>query len=959
MLLVRTGKSGVGLLSIMRLFLCFALFLLTSTASWSQSFQSQIEAWAKDYTRRDAYIRPSKVTSCDVDSENEVVSITLDGGFPEQHFTPEVVEDVYAKVRSFLPDNQKKYDLKIYTEDHLIEDLVPNFFRKGHKNESRMLKEKYEGNAWVSNVSRPYRATHGLEGNHIALWQSHGRYFRTEKDDWYWERPRLFCTTEDLFTQTFVLPYVIPMLQNAGAVVFTPRERDWQSNEVIVDNDQPNKNGTYIEASRRSDRKHIWKTSMKNGFAHYKEVYETVDSPFCDGTARYVEATHNRKEESFVQWVPEIPESGKYAVYVAYQSLPNSVDDALYTVYHKGGMTEFKVNQKMGGGIWTYLGTFEFDKGEHDYCMVKLSNVSDSKGVVTADAVRFGGGMGNIIPTHASRSVKPSGLPRWAEAAKYSTVWYGFPYSIHTEPFGTNEYNNDINSRPASVNELSGGSVYNNIRKEGRHVPIDLSIAFHSDAGYHADDSYIGSLAIYRTNIYDGKTGSGMDRYTSRDLTSIMLTNLSVDLKKYNWRVRQTWNRDYGEARTPMAPACILEMLSHQNFGDMKKGFDPTFKFDFCRSVYKSIVKYVSSIYNRNYTIQPLPVDNFAITLDEEKNEAELTWDEVEDPLEPTAKAQDFILYTRMNNEAFDNGKIVHGNTHKMKFLPGVVYSFKVTAVNKGGESFPSETLTAGIAPRSKGKVLIVNGFTRLEGPKTLDTSTEAGFLIDDDPGVPYGAFAGYCGAQKTFNRSRGGSEGAGALGDCGSEYEGKVMMGNTFDYPFIHGYAIYLDGRYSFTSCSAKAVSTGKVKLNDYQIVDLIYGVQKNFDNNINRAISNYRNGGGRLLISGANMTSDEMATVAGTIKDKRQAKVSGCQLEFDIYREMNDKSYSVPEPSVLNAVGGAYPIMTYQNGQAAAVAMDGKFIRMGFPLESITDRKKINMLMGAFITFLEKNAQ
>ena len=49
--------------------------------------------------------------------------------------------------------------------------------------------------------------------------------------------PRLFCTTEDLFTQSFIIPYLIPMLENAGANVFTPRERDTQKQEVIVDND--------------------------------------------------------------------------------------------------------------------------------------------------------------------------------------------------------------------------------------------------------------------------------------------------------------------------------------------------------------------------------------------------------------------------------------------------------------------------------------------------------------------------------------------------------------------------------------------------------------------------------------------------------------------------------------------------------------------------------------------------
>lgn len=87
------------------------------------------------------------------------------------------------------------------------------------------------------NNSRPYNISKGLNGQHVALWQSHGKYFINDKKEWGWQRPRLFSTTEDQFTQSFILPYVIPMLQNAGAVVYTPRERDTQKQEVIVDND--------------------------------------------------------------------------------------------------------------------------------------------------------------------------------------------------------------------------------------------------------------------------------------------------------------------------------------------------------------------------------------------------------------------------------------------------------------------------------------------------------------------------------------------------------------------------------------------------------------------------------------------------------------------------------------------------------------------------------------------------
>lgn len=103
------------------------------------------------------------------------------------------------------------------------------------------------------------------------------------------------------------------------------------------------------------------------------------------------------------------PRNRSYAVYVSYQTLPNSVSDAKYLVFHKGGVTEFKVNQRIGGGTWVYLGTFEFDKGSNDYGMVVLSNESSENGVICADAVRFGGGMGNIS--------------RYIVQADYPVIW--------------------------------------------------------------------------------------------------------------------------------------------------------------------------------------------------------------------------------------------------------------------------------------------------------------------------------------------------------------------------------------------------------------------------------------------------------------------------------------------------------------------------------------------------------
>ena len=77
----------------------------------------------------------------------------------------------------------------------------------------------------------------GLDGANIALWQSHGWYFEPKLNRWEWQRARIFQTVEDLYTQSYVMPFLMPMLENAGAYVMSPRERDINVTEIIVDND--------------------------------------------------------------------------------------------------------------------------------------------------------------------------------------------------------------------------------------------------------------------------------------------------------------------------------------------------------------------------------------------------------------------------------------------------------------------------------------------------------------------------------------------------------------------------------------------------------------------------------------------------------------------------------------------------------------------------------------------------
>ena len=832
--------------------------------------------------------------------------------------------------------------------------------------------------------------TAGLQNRHLSLWASHGRYWDAERG-WKWQRPNLFCTTEDLFTQTIVVPYLIPMLENAGAIVFTPRERDWQQQEIVVDNDD-RQSIAYQEFVNGKK----WKNCDSLGFANLQASYQDGENPFQMGTVRQAKAT-KRKKNSLVSYQPNFQKEGKYAVYVSYQTLPKSVPDAKYIVYHKGQATEFTVNQRMGGGTWVYLGTFEFDKGCNEFNRVVCTNHASRRGVVTTDAVRFGGGMGNI-----ERGGSVSGLPRCLEGARYYAQWAGAPYSVYGGRKGKNDYADDINTRSMMTNWLGGGSVYMPAM-DGKRVPIELSLALHSDAGYNPDgQSTWGTLAICTTDFNDGILNSGISRFASKDFAKALRDNLVEDMTNAfgSFGKRYLWDRNYSETRLPEVPSAIIEMLSHQSFPDMRIAQDPMGKFTIARSIYKTILRFVSSNHDEPYVVQPLAPNHFSVEVDE-LGYASLTWNAQLDKTEPTAKPTSYIVYQAEGKGGFDNGTMVRSNIYNVKLEPGKLYNFRVAAVNQGGESFPSETLSALYNPTATNKILIVNNFHRLASPQVVDNDSIQGFDFDQDPGVSYGLTAGWSGKQRVFDIHRMGIESSSGLGYSGNEMAGQFVAGNDFNHTVEHAQAIASGNKYSIASCSSEAILSGRVKMTDYQAVDLINGLErydgythqyyKTFTPAMQKRIKYYALNGGKLLVSGSyngsDMQDEEEKSFMGAIlkvnyeptgtkfivqdinpedstiteRDSivtTSPTVSGLGKEFSYYHSLNAKHYAATHPEILKPIGStAFCAMRYLTGTSAAVAYRSTSYRtftMGFPLECISDEKTRYSIMQGILKFL-----
>ena len=983
------------------LFIPLFLFFFCSLPAKSQTqlllpedTKSAIENYLTDLIRQQISVKTITIDSVAV--EKKIIRLFAGINLSYGRFDKEMTDAIYSRIQSFLPSDRKHMTIELYSDGYKIEDYIPLIRKERYANPTNVPLKK--------NTSIPYVISKGLQNKHIALWPSHGWYYDANKNRWEWQRARLFQTVEDLFTQSFVLPYLVPMLENAGVNVIIPRERDTQRHEVIVDDADTEweRMGGLFEPCQvmymETNGNENWSAGEAPGFARRKQVYQDFENPFCDGFYRQVQTVTKGKASTCI-WLPYIPEKGKYGVYISYASLINSTKDAHYTVYHTGGKTEFSINQTMSGGTWVFLGFFDFDKGRNDWGKIVLSNLGKEKSkILTADAVKIGGGLGNIA---RGEPLETSGRPRYVEGSRYWLQWAGLSDSVYSWTRGENDYTDDYQSRGLWVNHLINS-----------HVPVDAVLAFHTDAGVTYNDSIIGTLGICMTHYKDEKFANEKPRILSRDLASTVMDEIVNDIRRQyepDWTRRPIWNRNYSEARLPEAPTMLLELLSHQNFADMRYGLDPGFQFTVSRAIYKGFLKFITYQYQSNYVVAPLPIQSFSARFSAE-TQVQLEWRATVDSLEPSAVPTKYIVYTAAGDNGFDNGQLVIPRSMRDPLKNNVqvnlpiekdrIYRFRIAAINEGGESFPSEILSVCRKTKEKGVVLVINGFDRSSAPDSFTAKDSiAGFLDFLDHGVPDGIQTNYIGSQYEFCRPIPWTDNdATGFGASNTDYEATLVAGNTFNYPFIHGKSIVAAG-YSFVSASTEAVMNDQLNMNDYPVVDLILGKQKQtsvgrgafpprfktFPAGLQAKITDFCRVGGNIFISGAFVGSDLWnneytkeidrqfaqnvlkykwrtghAAVTGKVKSVF-SPFSQLKGNYHFHSRPNPDIYAVESPDAIEpAEEGSHTIFRYsENNISAGVAYSGdyKTCILGFPFEAISDESLRNQFMQGLLDFMAKD--
>ena len=450
--------------------------------------------------------------------------------------------------------------------------------------------------------------------------------------------------------------------------------------------------------------------------------------------------------------------------------------------------------------------------------------------------------------------IGPSGYPRWAEAARYWLEYIGTTDSVwnttsdKAKDSTRNDYIDDLRCRGLWVNRL---------KRSG--VPLTLSLAIHTD-GYSqvGDNLSIGTLAIYSVTDTQKQKNfqAGPSRILNRDLADFIQTQVVEDIRvNYdpNWKRRELQNANYAESRFPKIPSVLLEILSHKQFADIRLGLKPQFRHDVARAIYKGIGRWIHAQVGTDFVVQPLKVQKMSISPD-----MVLTWLPTVDPIEPTAMPTYYIVELRENEGPWH---VVERTTKTSYTLPdkeGVRFDVRVIAGNEGGTSATSETLSAHIGKKDKPSILIVNAFNLTDGPRWWADSLRAG-IVPNSYSIPDGEDGIFIGDQWEFNRALDWiSDDDCGWGMCYRDQTGMRQVGNTHDYPVLHGRALQeLD--YTFVSTNSEALDSIDSR---WDAIDVIYGKDTIL------SVPELTLWKGKMLISGALLGTVPRASRTGEVR-------------------------------------------------------------------------------------------
>ncbi len=737
--------------------------------------------------------------------------------------------------------------------------------------------------SWSSTqpVDHPGETSGFLTDRAVYLSQCHGWIWYDSLDRFSTQRGNVYDTVEDFHNPEGANQYLVAYLENAGAAVFTTKDRGMNPLSVVIDNDAPSSGGAYSETGDGfEDAGDGWAASSSWTYG---------SDPFDQGSTRRFPASG----DAVATWVPDVPEDGWYAVYVSWDSDAENAPDAHYRFIHPGGSIDRYYDQTVHGSTWQYSETLWLPAGPGGLTVELLSDSASTGRWLSADAVRVGGGMGDV-----SRHGGTTGRPRWEEGAILYTQYNGAPTSVY-DPYSDGDGSDPSSrSRWAAWEHPTGeDAVY---------------LSWHSNA--FQVDAARGTV----TYTYEGSSGSAVDgSYELATNVQDEMIDAFRTLWESDWQDRGLNSDAFSEvnpSHNPEMPAALVELAFHDHVDDVAHLKNPQFRRDASRAMYRGIVRYFAERDGLVPVFLPEPPQDLAVVHDED-GRLEASWTAGASGAPYGDAADSYLLYTSADGRSWDKGTEVQGTSTTVSARQGETIYLRVGAVNSGGVSFPSEVLGARRSPDGLARVLVVSAFDRLE------VST----LVWEDVGSSIGE------VQRMFLRRM-----------------------NAFDTAVAHGEAIVGAGWY-FDSIADERLS--EVGLDDYDLVIWVAGEQSTSDETFTSSqqdrLRSFVEGGGALWASGAEIlwdldyrgdASDQAFASeilgagmadddAGTTAVDGVGLLAGLTLDF---AEADGAPYPVEYPDSLDSTREA--LASYAGGDVAAVLGQGVAL-FGFPFECIGD--------------------
>ncbi len=738
-------------------------------------------------------------------------------------------------------------------------------------------------------VDHPGPGQGALSGKTIYISQCHGWIWYESLGRFSTQRGELFDTVEDFHNPEGADAYLVRYLENAGAMVVTARERDHNPEMVIVDDGDPD----YVEDG----------AGFADGPAGFGPAtsYPYGSNPFALGsTRRFPDGTG-----ASVTWSLSVPTDGEYAIYVSYDAASDQSREAHYRITHPGGVIDRHVDQRVHGSTWVYLEQMWLPAGS-DTLTVELLGDGAAGEYLSADAVRIGGGMGDV-----TRFSTNTGRPRWEEGALLATQWYGAPTSAYDAYGDGIGYDPSARSRYAAWRSPAGeDAVY---------------LSWHSNAGGGTGTS---------TYTYEGSSGPAV--VGSTDFAELVQGELVSSIRALwdsGWSDRGTRTAAFAETSpysNPDMPAILVELAFHDHEVDVELLKHPRFRKDASRAMLRGIVRYFAERDGTSAAFLPEPPEGLSVRNDGEGNLV-ATWTDGASGAPYGDAPTAWRVYTSADGRSWDNGTDVSTREYVVPGDPGEAVYVRVTATNTGGESFPTEVMGARRMPADLPPVLVVAAFDR------LDVN-----LLPWEYDVP-------------------------ALGDL--KRMNIQSRTNPFDGVGRHGRAIVSAGWYFDAIADERLPDVDLSKYRAVVwITGEESTFDESFSTAQQATLRAYVEGGGTMWVSGAEIlwdldylgTSDDQAFAAdilGAGMEEDDADVytavgtgilDGLTMNFD---EASGAQYDVEWPDVLSS--SREVIATYTSGGAAAVLGDGVAM-FGFPVETIGDEDVRASVAGAVLAAL-----